>query len=201
MSYLTKHTLQNNKDILESRLKKPRLEIEESSSSDSHLDMPKFKKGEVDLLLATYQATYSTGSGKSIVTSNQGENHLHPPSSNHLQNYPSRRQLYSKCRMKPRDSIYFRVAFMELTLDEVMLILLHREFRGFLSTDSMKSIALLDKSYNKLVRDYERLESMNFSALTEPRLDYAVQKDASCQAIESTCTRRALSIIAEIQDW
>ena len=86
--------------------------------------------------------------------------------------------------MKPRSSISFRVAFMDLSLDEVMLVLLHKDNRGFLSSECLSALRQVDDDYKKLVDGVTRLEALDFSSISLPRLDYADQKSVSPERVD-----------------
>lgn len=131
------------------------------------------KKQECEVVLATYQQTYAPNEYP-IVSSMQGETpNYHSPT------YPSRQQLYTSCRMKPRTSAQFRVKFGELTLDEVIITLIHPESSELLSDESFRALRTLNKSYYKLLSDCTALQKTDFSSLRLPRYDYAVQKEIS----------------------
>lgn len=130
--------------------------------------MPCFKKGEADRVLDAYQRDYGQDHLLPITASDQGE----PPSSIII-DYPSRQQLCSASNIKPRANANFRVK--DLTLDEVILVLIHPTTVGFFSAACIKSISLLDRGYSNLLSEARRLGSLDFSSLCEPRFDYASQ--------------------------
>jgi hypothetical protein len=91
-------------------------------------------------------------------------------------NYPSRHQLYAESNIKPRSTAQFRVK--DLTLDEVILILIHPD-SNFFSDECTQALACLDSGYSKLLYDANELREIDFSPLREPRYDYAEQKEIS----------------------
>jgi hypothetical protein len=144
---------------------------------EDELAFPKFRRGEVDALLSAYQKKYAPNQEKHIVTSTQGKPTINHPSNN----YPSRQQLYRESNIKPRSNAQFRVK--DLTLDEVILVLVHPD-TNFFSSECMNSIACLDSDYNKLISDLNKLNGIHFSQLREPRLDYAAQTEISAERVK-----------------
>ena len=95
----------------------------EQSEEDLEASLPIFKRGEVDSILNDYQKEYALNQDVPIVASTQGK----PPFI--TANYPSRHQLYAESNIKPRSTAQFRVK--DLTLDEVILVLIHPDSNLF----------------------------------------------------------------------
>lgn len=172
------HTVQTNKHIVDSALEKM-VKLDVPTLNDNEIALPIMKKREAEVILATYQETYAPRQSP-IVASLQGkpsESSIHPK-------YPSRQQLYASCRMKPRSSAQFRVKFGELTLDEIILILIHPESTEFLCPESRKNLRAINKKYSRLFDEAKRLQTVDFSKLRAPRLNYANQKCISKDRVD-----------------
>lgn len=133
------------------------------SDGEVELSLPTFKPGEADTILDQYQRKYAPNQARHIVASTQGE----PSSQLSSITHPSRQQLYSESNIKPRSNANFRVK--NLTLDEVILILIHPN-SNFFCIRSMRVIACLDTDYKRLLSDAPWLQMIDFSSLREPRL-------------------------------
>ena len=146
---------------------------------DISVVLPKFKQGEADEILAEYQQNCGQYLSEPLVSSAQGK----PPSSLPTI-HPSRQQLYRESNLKPRASAYFRV--QDLTLDEIVLVLMHPDSVGLFDCKSLRAIASLNHAYHTLSKEMNRLRNLDFSSLRQPRLDYASQTEISEERIDMT---------------
>jgi hypothetical protein len=140
------------------------------------LPLPKINQGEVDKILQEYQDEFAPNQVRHILSSTQGE----PSSSMPSPTYPSRQQLYSSSNTKPRSTANFRV--MDLTLDEIVLTLIHPTTYGFLCIKSWIALSCIDKTYNRLLKESIRLEKIDFSPISQPR--YQEQKSICDQRVD-----------------
>lgn len=190
-SMLLDYTIESNSHVVNSVLEKsrsttkPTEEKTEETQPDGRMDVkplsfPKFRPKEVDEVLEAYQQEYAPNQAEHIVTSMQGGQTYH-----HQQMYPSRQQLYSTSEMKPRSTAQFRV--LDLTLDEVILVLIHPSTQGFLCDDSWNALACLDKNYNLLLKESKWLKAIDFSEERHshivPLHDYLCRFRPACQHI------------------
>jgi hypothetical protein len=156
-SVLLRQTVLANKHLLtrfksESTSSTVRVNTRTHQSEDKDLlPMPKISQSEVDKVLQDYQDHYAPNQVRHIVSSTQGE----PSNISTLSpTYPSRQQLYSSSNMKPRGTANFRV--MDLTLDEIMLTLIHPTTRGFLCPESWIALSCIELSqHNRQLRKGE----------------------------------------------
>jgi len=91
-------------------------------------------------------------------------------------NYPTNSKLVRRCRMKPSLQHQYRVS--NLNLGNVIVILMKSD-PSFLSRECINSIRAVNKLYNEMVNDVMRLRKVDFTSLTQPRLDYASQLSIS----------------------
>ncbi len=96
-------------------------------------------------------------------------------------NYPTNSELVRRCRMKPSLNHQYRVS--DLNLGNVIVIVMKSD-PTFLSRDCISSISAVNKIYNEMVNDVMRLRKMDFSSLTQPRLDYVSQMSISKHRID-----------------
>ena len=68
------------------------------------------------MILDDYQSSYGAATDHPIVSQLQGE-----PTPSFSTDRPSRHQLYSSCKLKPRSDAHFRVKENELELEDMML--------------------------------------------------------------------------------
>lgn len=154
-----------------------------------------FKRNEADLVLEEYQRNFGAASAKPIVAAKQGEtilppSNIQPPYNPTVENmrvdpqanYPTKSQLIRECHMKPKIEIAFRVDVPDL--DDVMLMMLGASRCGILSQNDWNAVKCLDSGYNELVNMAERVRSIDFSQLREPRLDYAEQKSIQSERVD-----------------
>ena len=144
-SSMLQYSIRTNKHLLDSVAIKSsvtrvnddvavRADISEASSSMSLSDesteepMPSMAPKEVDALLDDYQLEFGAGFSRPVVTSSQGEIDSSPQPSN----YPSRLELQKGSNLRVRSTASFRVKFLDLRLEHVMLHLLHPDQINFL---------------------------------------------------------------------
>lgn len=134
---------------------------DEGDSEQAELSIPRTTPMEVDRILADYQRDYAPDQERHIVASMQGEPSIAPITKSSL---PSHQQLYLSNNLKPRSTAYFRV--MDLTLDEVILIVIHSSTRDFICQRSWNSLSFIDKDYNHLLKEVICLDDLDFSEIS-----------------------------------
>jgi hypothetical protein len=144
-----------------------------STDSIASAPFPTLKANEIDMILDDYQSSYGAATDHPIISQLKGE-----PTPSFSTDRPSRHQLYSSCKLKPRSDAYFRVKEHELELEDMMLFLLHED-QDFLSPMDWDSLAKLDDGFSLVISEAKRLRYLDFRPLRNPRYDYADQQEIS----------------------
>ena len=86
--------------------------------------------------------------------------------------YPVHYCLITNCKMKPSSSLYYRVR--DLRLDNVMIFLV-KSYELYFTKSGLVNLKCFNKMYCEMIDDVLQLQSVDFSSLKQPRLNYADQ--------------------------
>jgi len=120
--------------------------------------------------LATYQNKFGQGSTDSLVSISQGKR-----ISSYKANHPSNARLVRDCRMKPSLAIQYRVEVLSLADVATKIVKHWRLYFG--SNDGLWALAGLSSMWHTMVHETLRLESMDYTPLLDPRLNYESQTE------------------------